>query len=386
MWGRKCTATVTRSNLLSRCSKDVRSISHTRGQCFQSSMFLDTKDNIASTSKQNDSTTTRSSCSLKLISPHSTADRREFSSIASTSSFDTPSDAAGSVQSKSNPLQDMEEIINNSNSGFTLEELKDLALKPCTPLTLGDMYKYASANITSKNYQSQRLRNAQFLYQELPIRMAQRAADLLTLPYGLNKTQSVQEIVHIYLKYLQNFKTFPCPTNEEEELEFTKLLRPMVLDRSSIPEAIARGLYILKDDRTEGLDIQRLQAMEKALYRFFNARIGLRLITEHHILSCKHFQEENKDIRKNQSCIEQQENEDEFGCIQQNCDPTREARIVANQVMDKCRERYGISPEIEIIDCTPEQFVQADFTYVPHHLQYTLQELLKNSCRATMKQ
>lgn len=53
--------------------------------------------------------------------------------------------------------------------------------------------------------------------------------------------------------------------------------------------------------------------------------------------------------------------------------------------MEQCRKRYGISPEIEVIDCTPEHFVNSDFTYVPHHLQYMLAELLKNSCRATIR-
>lgn len=296
----------------------------------------------------------------------------------------------------------MEEIISNSESNLTLSELKSLALQPCTPLTLGDMYKYASANVHSKNYISQRLRNAQFLYKELPIRIAQRAVDLLTLPHGLNKTQSIQSIAHIYLKYLDTFKSFPFPSNEEEELAFSRMLRQMVLDRNSIPEAIAQGVFTLKDVRTEGLDVQRLQTLEKALYRFFNARTGLRLLTEHHILSCKELRMENEELRQTQSCLEGQskkagghgsqgedaETEDtsmSIGCIQKSCDPSSEARMVADQVMEQCRKRYGVSPDIEVIDCTPEHFQNADFTYAMHHLQYMLAELLKNSCRATVK-
>ncbi len=170
----------------------------------------------------------------------------------------------------------------------------------------------------------------------------------------------------------------------------------MVLDRNSIPEAIARGVFTLKDHRTEGLDVQRLQTLEKALYRFFNARTGLRLITEHHILSCKELHLENVELRQTQSCLEgrvgdedggegEGEREYEFGCIQKSCDPSVEARTVADQVMEQCRKRYGVSPNIEIIDCTPEQFTNADFTYATHHLQYMLAELLKNSCRATVR-
>eukprot|EP00551_Chaetoceros_affinis_P009459 CAMPEP_0203670424 /NCGR_PEP_ID=MMETSP0090-20130426/6503_1 /ASSEMBLY_ACC=CAM_ASM_001088 /TAXON_ID=426623 /ORGANISM="Chaetoceros affinis, Strain CCMP159" /LENGTH=606 /DNA_ID=CAMNT_0050535283 /DNA_START=506 /DNA_END=2326 /DNA_ORIENTATION=- len=375
---------------------------------------------ITSTSDNNMSTSSNSnSNSSPNLSPNSNP-QRDFSSIATSgSSFDTDNDdntntSTSTVWSSQNPLNDMEEIMSNSGAKITIDELKDLALQPCTPLTLGDMYKYASANVSSKNYSSQRLRNAQFLHKELPIRIAQRAVDLLTLPHGLNKTQSIQSIAHIYLNYLDLFHKTPFPSNEDEELEFTKMLHSIVLDRNSIPEAIARGVFTLKDRdrRTEGmLDLQRLQTLEKALYRFFNARTGLRLLTEHHILSCKELQKENALLRQTQSCFEgkrrkgssssadneTQDDEcsdddddyvdgyDEFGCIQKNCDPSVEARAVADQVMEQCRKRYGVSPDIEVIDCTPEHFTKADFTYVTHHLQYMLAELLKNSCRATVR-
>ncbi len=314
--------------------------------------------------------------------------QRDFSTIVSSSWLpsDPPTDASSQQNSSvSSVISEMQEIVDNGDADFSLEELRQLALQPCTPLSLSDMYKYASGNVESKNYSAQRLRNAQFLHQEVQIRIAHRAVDLLTLPHGLNKTPSVQAITHQYLKYLEMFKSSPCPQNEEEELAFTKILRQMVLKRNSIPEAISKGVFALKDDRTEGLD-EQLQAMEKALYRFFNARTGLRLITEHHILSCIQLREENLELKKNQSWSEKVKNEEaDLGCIQKNCDPTTEALKVADEIMEQCRNRYGMSPQIEIIDCTPDQFVQADFTYVPHHLQYMLAELLKNSCRATVK-
>lgn len=284
---------------------------------------------------------------------------------------------------------------------ISLEELRDLALKPCTPLSLADMYKYASSNADSKNYGPQRLRNSQFLYKELPIRVAQRAVDLLTLPLGLNKTKQVQEIAHTYLRYLKLFKDMPCPRNEEEELKFTDLLRDIIQDRTSIPMAIAQGVASLKDDRNKEFDPQRLHEMEKALYRFFNARTGLRFLAEHHVLSCKQKQEEYREVRKKQGFLDNiplnedddiddqlrtDYNDDSFlGCIKFDCDPALEAKRVARQVMRHCRECYGVAPEIEIKDCTPMKYSNVKFTYAPHHLQYMLAELLKNSCRATVQ-
>lgn len=279
------------------------------------------------------------------------------------------------------------------SGGVPLKHLYTLAQQPCTPLSLSNMYKYANANST--NYKSQRLRNAQFLHRELPIRIAQRAVDLMTLPHGLNQTSQVRHIVSIYLSYLEIFRAFPLPTNETEELAFTDMLRPMVLDRSSIPTAIAQGLKSLtsipQPSHLDNIMEHRLQEMEEALYRFFTARIGLRLLTEHHILSCIARREQSNELRIRQSYLENVPLAEDtqgffWGCIKDNCDPALEAKRVAEQVVLHCKKCYGVAPEIQVLDCTPKRFSGLPFTYVPHHLHYMLAELLKNSCRATIRQ
>lgn len=275
---------------------------------------------------------------------------------------------------------DVVDIINNDGTEISMEELYELASRPCTPLTLSDMFKYASSNVSSKNYGPQRLRNAQFLYKELSIRVAQRAVDLITLPHGLNKTAEVQEIAHKYLRYARKIIDLTCPQNDEEEYEFTNALREIVQDRKTIPMAIAKGVASLKDNRKEELDVHRLQEMEKALYRFFNARTGMRLIAEHHILSCtKRKHDQSIVVSKAFS-----ENDQSLGCIKDDCNPYLEARRVAAQVMKHCKDCYGVTPEIEVLDCSPDKYADSKFTYVPHHLKYILSELLKNSCRATI--
>lgn len=277
---------------------------------------------------------------------------------------------------------------------ISMEELKVLASQKTTPLSLQNMYRYASVGKPA-----QRLRNAQFLHRELPIRIAQRAVDLLTLPHGLNNTPQVRAVANVYLKYLNALQEFPCPQNAEEERRFTDTLRPFILDRTSIPAAIAAGVSTFKDQRKEeSLDVRRLRELEDALYRFFTARVGLRFLTEHHILSSDDQNREQNDVlRLQQSCLENvplvEVGDDELvsseesflGCIQKNCDPVREANRVADQVRRHCEEAYGISPVIDIVDCTSAKNARRDFTYVPHHLQYMLSELLKNSCRASVR-
>ena len=275
---------------------------------------------------------------------------------------------------------------------ISFEELKSLASQKTTPLSLQNMYKYASVGKPA-----QRLRNAQFLHKELPIRIAQRAIDLLTLPHGLGNSPQVRSVANVYLKYLAAMLDFPCPQSAEEEQRFTDTLRPFILDRTSIPAAVAAGISTLKDRRKEeNLDVRRLREMEDALYRFFTARVGLRFLSEHHILSDDRNQEQNDEFARKMSLLENvpldvadgtgDTGEGFMGCIAKNCDPVREAKRVADQVSRHCQEAYGLAPDIDIVDCTERsRFARRDFTYVPHHLQYMLSELLKNSCRASVR-
>ncbi|KAL3776899.1 hypothetical protein ACHAW5_011021 [Stephanodiscus triporus] len=290
----------------------------------------------------------------------------------------------------------------------SMDEL--LALASCQPtaLSLEAMYRYAPKRRAKgdrdnnggggkKYVDVDRLRNAQFLHRELPIRVAQRAVDLLTLPHGLNRTREVQSIANTYLHYLQKLRDFPVPTNAESEREFTKMLNEFILDRHSIPMAISRGLGSLKDERKAPVDGRRLSEMEDALNRFFTARVGLRFLVEHHVLSGN--EENSDDLYRRQLEAEgtafladRQEERDyeasedaSCGAIQKDCDPVKEVRRTVARVTQLCRESYGISPEIEIVVATPDKGEGVSFTYVPHHLRYMLAELLKNSCRATVR-
>ncbi|KAL9191469.1 hypothetical protein ACHAXT_001175 [Thalassiosira profunda] len=251
-----------------------------------------------------------------------------------------------------------------------------LALASCQPtaLSLEDMYRYApkrtnrSAALSSLGERPyvdvDRLRNAQFLRRELPIRLAQRAVDLLTLPHGLNRTREVQSVANTYLQYLQRLKDFPVPTNAEGEREFTRLLQDLVLDRHSIPMAIARGLRSLKDERQAP---GRSQENSDALYRRqLEMEGGVDLLDDDTAAG--------EEARWDEECC---------GAIQKDCDPVKEVRRTVKRVERLCRESYGIAPEIRVVESKRDADVP--FTYVPHHLRYMLAELLKNSCRATVK-
>ena len=307
--------------------------------------------------------------------------------MASSYSFSSPANAdissaaepASSTAAQTPTTQsemDQTETDSELKLEVDMEELEKLASQVCTPLSLKDMYKYA----VDINNQDQRLVNAAFLHKELPVRIAQRAHDLLTLPYGLSDVLPIRQVAHVYLRYLERFQEFPVPDTPEKETEFTDVLQSIVTDRSSIPMALARGVAEWGARHKEDLDQDRLQEMEDAFYRFFMARTGLRFLVEHHILSSP-ARSKTSAVRSNQTYFDKTE-EITLGCIKTDCDPVKEVQKVVKAVTRQTEDHYGICPDIQIVDSIKNKM---NFTYVPHHLQHMVGELLKNSCRATVR-
>lgn len=251
-----------------------------------------------------------------------------------------------------------------------IKALDALAAQSPTPLRLKDMHHYACNGDTT-----QRLRNAQFLLHELPIRMARRAMDLLTLPHGLNQTINIRNVAQTYIKYIEMLQQMKPPTTDEEETAFTNMLQSIVIDRKSIPMTISQGVSSWLESRKEEINEASLQEMENALYRFFTARVGLRFLAQHHILSDPHRKPEDllSHLQLSSSAT--------LGCIQTDCDPVKEIRTVIENVTQQTIDCYGVCPNIELID---SRATNEGFTYAPHHLQYMVAELLKNACRATV--
>jgi len=275
------------------------------------------------------------------------------------------------------------------------DRVRVLATRKPTPLTLQAMYRYASADNTSGG----RLRNAQFLHRELPVRIAQRVLDLRALPGGLGNSPAIRAAADVYVDYVERFRSFPVPASVADEERFTAMLEELVLDRMSVPCAIAKGLRSLKDGRRSParftLDI------DAALYKFFTARVGMRFLTEHHVLSSPRWTRARSPLLDADPYYygSLYAGREEPGCIQRDCDALAEAKSVADDVSARVRAAYGgACPEIIIVNAAKKsggigkktlggakKRGKRPFTYVPHHLRYMLEKLLKNACVATLK-
>lgn len=232
----------------------------------------------------------------------------------------------------------------------------DYSRRKPTAVSLQDLYRY-----NLHNEPAQRIRNAQFLHKELPIRLAQRIEELSSLPFGLASKSGVLEVKEAFTRGFENLLNMNPPQTLADDDKFTTVLKSILQDNTSVIQCMALGVLEVRSDMGSALTPIRSAALDTYLNRFFMARIGLRFLLEHHISS------------KNNSA-------GFSGIIQSNCNPMLVARNAADDSMDLCQTHFGVSPQVNIQSPNPNE----TFTYVPAHLHYILSELLKNALRATV--
>ncbi|CAM9945905.1 unnamed protein product [Ectocarpus sp. 4 AP-2014] len=253
--------------------------------------------------------------------------------------------------------------------------IQDLAKEEVTCMSLKQLY------VNGKDPEpAHRLANAQFLHRELPVRLSQRAVELMNLPHGLSDVPGVQQVYNCYARYAWELFCAPLPTTPQEEYDYSCLLSSLLLDGQSIPRALSVGLQDFhkqdgggfggggggRGSRSSDADVDpavRLDIQE-AISRFYTGRIGVRFLIEHHVSTLPPSR-----CRQGWS-----------GIIQSAVSPSLEAKYTAAAVRSLCMRHLGAAPEVRIFGKD-----DATFTYVPSHLEVMLSEQLKNACRAVVQ-
>uniref|UniRef100_A0A6U4IZ81 Protein-serine/threonine kinase n=1 Tax=Phaeomonas parva TaxID=124430 RepID=A0A6U4IZ81_9STRA len=232
--------------------------------------------------------------------------------------------------------------------------LSHLAAKRATAVSLTDLYRFGL-----EPSPDQCLRNAQFIYHELPIRVAQRVADLKALPFGLSEHPLVRDGIRHYENTVYGLVTTPKPNTVEAEHEYACLTASLLTNHRTIPMAIARAIYELRTARQLSSAEQAL--LNRRLDDFFMARISMRFLIEHYIAS--------------HAC-----HPGFSGVIATECCPLEIVTQARADVEAMAVRQLGVCPAIEVLG-NPKRA----FRYVPSHLYFIASELLKNSVRATVE-
>ncbi|KAH9766548.1 pyruvate dehydrogenase kinase [Citrus sinensis] len=223
--------------------------------------------------------------------------------------------------------------LSETFSKTLIEEVGRWGCMKQTGVSLRYMMEFGSKP-TDKNL----LISAQFLHKELPIRIARRAIELETLPYGLSEKPAVLKVRDWYLDSFRDLRSFPDIRSTSDERDFTQMIKAIKVRHNNVVPMMALGLQQLKKEMDPKIVYEDLDEIHQFLDRFYMSRIGIRQHVELH------------NPNPPPHCI---------GYIDTKMSPVQVARNASEHARCVCLRDY-----------------------VPSHLHLMVFELVKNSLRA----
>ncbi|XP_062143674.1 pyruvate dehydrogenase (acetyl-transferring) kinase, mitochondrial isoform X1 [Alnus glutinosa] len=205
--------------------------------------------------------------------------------------------------------------------------------------------------------------SAQFLHKELPIRIARRALELETLPYGLSEKPAVLKVRDWYLDSFRDLRSFSEIKDTSDEKEFTQMIKAIKVRHNNVVPMMALGVQQLKKVMNPKIVYEDLDEIHQFLDRFYMSRIGIRMLIGQHV------ELHNPDPPPH--CV---------GYIHTKMSPLEVARTASEDARAICMREYGCAPDVNIYG--DPSFT---FPYVPTHLHLMVFELVKNSLRAVQE-
>mmetsp|Transcript_25702 Transcript_25702/g.48758 ORF Transcript_25702/g.48758 Transcript_25702/m.48758 type:complete len:391 (+) Transcript_25702:445-1617(+) len=210
----------------------------------------------------------------------------------------------------------------------------------------------------------QMLVSAQFLHNELPVRLAHRVAELENLPHGLSEKSRILKVRDMYVESFKELRDFSAIKDMTDEVNFTSLLQKIYTRHANVVPLMALGVSELKRDIArsgQGTSMMDLPEIHQFLDGFYMSRIGIRMLIGQHIA-----------LKTQQPGY--------IGLINIKLNPANLAYNAIDDARSICLRRYGSAPEVEVY--ADEDFT---FSYVPEHLHHMLFELVKNSLRSVQE-
>ena len=195
------------------------------------------------------------------------------------------------------------------------------------------------------------------MLKNISIRLAHRLQTLRNLPYLIVLNPNVSQIYSIYYNSFIIISQTEAPKTREENLKVVEILKHLVHTHSDTIQVLARGFH-------EARDYISPRESSAIIDSHLRARIGTRLIAEHHIALTDPIDEKNF-----------------IGAVEVACKPSTILKHAAEFVGDICDLKFGLVPTIKI-----EQGENIELPYVPVHIEYIFTELLKNSFRASIEE
>mmetsp|Transcript_9101 Transcript_9101/g.20081 ORF Transcript_9101/g.20081 Transcript_9101/m.20081 type:complete len:389 (+) Transcript_9101:76-1242(+) len=228
----------------------------------------------------------------------------------------------------------------------SFNRIRELAKKESTTITLGQLMR------STKSDQDSLIRQAQWLHKQLPIRFARRLNEFFQLPYVIVSNDALNRVINIYLETFDALSDFPDIETAADERAFCDLAAEQMGSHQPVARLVSRGY-----GEVRGMYPQ-IQ-LDEFLNRFFITRISTRILTDNYV--------HQRTPRPGY-----------IGVVMRDLTPCDIVESLVGDIQRLTSKVYGITPEVKLrgnLACTLD--------YIPRHVRFMVQELLKNALRAT---
>ncbi|KAF9980062.1 hypothetical protein BGZ75_008927 [Mortierella antarctica] len=255
--------------------------------------------------------------------------------------------------------------------------------QPANPITLRQLVFFG------RNMQADKLiKSANYVRTELPIRLAHRIRDFQNLPFIVGTNPHIERVYTLYWQAFEALRTIPEIKTLEENDAFCKLVKHLLNDHLVVIPQLALGIM-------ESAKHLPAEMVDQFMNKMLRSRISRRVLAEQHISLTANYNSPNH-MMTDRGYI---------GIIYTHCSPREIVERTAILAAETCRRQYAIEIQragnshgqkqqqrrrdghhgaLEPPKVIMDGSIDAEFSYIPDHIEYILYELLKNSMRFVM--
>lgn len=219
----------------------------------------------------------------------------------------------------------------------------------CESLSLGQLMRNSRPTDDAAQVTASR-----WLQGQLPIRFGRRIEDFLQLPHVVVSNPHIQKVLHHYLDTFDAVTSSPEVNDISGVEDFRNLISRQIA-------AHGEGTRLIAEGYRQVLHVFPHIRLDDFLRNLFTTRIATRILMENF-------------------CIMHSPQPGYTGVVRQGMRPLHLVQALASDLLRLTQNIYGCSPEVEYrgnLDCVLD--------YIPRHVSYMVQEVLKNALRATVE-
>ncbi|KAG0200089.1 hypothetical protein BGX28_006759 [Mortierella sp. GBA30] len=248
--------------------------------------------------------------------------------------------------------------------------------QPVNPITLRQLVFFG------RNMQADKLiKSANYVRTELPIRLAHRIRDFQNLPFIVGTNPHIEQVYNLYWQAFETLRVIPEIKSLEENDAFCSVVKGLLNDHLVVIPQLALGIM-------ESAKHLPADTVDQFMNKMLRSRISRRVLAEQHISLTANFNSPNH-MMTDRGYI---------GIIYTHCNPREIVERTAVLAAETCRRQYAIECQggdhalhrrehgtmLEPPKVVLDGNIDAEFSYIPDHIEYILYELLKNSMRFVM--